>query len=354
MIHIVHIIPTLRFGGAERFVVDLVNKSDSAEFRYTIIVFFADTPLAVELNPATSIKIIPKHGQISWHLFGDLRLVLHELRPDIVHTHLFGGDLWGRVAAHQLGIPVVTTEHNINVDESFLKTFVKKCLRERTTRYVAVSEAIKNYMQQVYHITWPISIIRNGIEFERFSRIPPITISSDSLVRFLMLGRLVKQKGHRVALAALSELRNYPWQLRIVGDGEERGYIERLVRSHHLQDRVTIESATARVPEILAESEIFLMPSLWEGLGIAAMEAMAAGRLVIASDAGGLLELITHEKTGLLTPAGDVAALRDTLRNLFLGKYQIQKVAETGRRYAEEHFSIADMVRKYEAVYREF
>ncbi|MBI5728535.1 MAG: glycosyltransferase [Candidatus Magasanikbacteria bacterium] len=351
-IHIVHIIPALGFGGAERFVVDLVNNSRPEDYRYSIITFFSDNPLEVAIRRSGApVTVVPKHGKISLRLFLDLRHKLSELRPDIVHTHLFGADLWGRVAAWSLGIPVVTTEHSTNHDESSLKHLVKRLLGFMSKNSVACSKDVRLFMKK-YYGSDPnkVEIIHNGIDIERFCHLPPPAWKKP--LKLLMVGRLTRQKGHDIALAALAKLKDLPWQLTIVGNGPWHHDVIERIRALGLADRVTRYPFTQNIEEHLARHDILLMPSRWEGLGVVAMEAMAAGRTVIGSEVGGIPEIIESEKTGYLVPSEDPSALAHKLRWCFAHPAECQRVGDAARTCAKEHFGIADTVKKYETVYR--
>jgi glycosyltransferase involved in cell wall biosynthesis len=348
--HIVHIIPTLRYGGAERLVVDLVNHLDEKLYRTSIILFFDDCPLATLLHHK-QIHIVRKRGKLSFSLIGDLEKKLHELKPDIVHTHLFGGDVWGRLAAHRLNIPVLTTEHNINIEESGVKHVVKQLLRHKTTQYIAISRAVAAYMERGYGIAPEhISVIHNGIDTQAFLDIPRPYFHNP--LRFLIIGRLVKQKGHLIALEALSRMKQFDWKLTIVGDGEEKRTIWDMVYQLGLQDRVMVLPSTTNTPAVYAAHDIVIVPSLWEGLGLVVMEAMAAGRLVIAANIGGIPELIQDKLTGVLFHAGDPISLRTELGWCLHSPDHARTIAHAGRAHAAQYFDVSLMIKQYEAVYQ--
>lgn len=349
-IHIVHIIPSLTFGGAERFVVDLASHGN-AGFRYSIVVFSNDLPLAQGLSPAVSVHVVEKKRSHLPVFVDMLATRLRTLKPDIVHTHLFSADLWGRLAAKKIGVPVVTTEHNENFAEGWIEETTKRFLRNKSAVYTCPSVAVEDYMEAHYHIAKKdIHVIRHGIDVNRFLRI----LSSEwkAPLRFLILGRLVPQKGHDVALAAFAELKDLSWKLDIVGNGPLHDTIWRQIARLGLSDRVRMLPATADVSSVLAMHDVLLMPSRWEGLGLVAMEAMAAERLVIASKTGGIPSMIQDGDNGLLVPPGDPALLRRRIRWSLEHPAAAERIAHHARKYAKEHFDIRAMVRAYEAVYR--
>lgn len=348
MRHIVHIIPTLNFGGAERFVIELVNNS-SDTFRHTIVTLFDELPLRPTLKDDTDVVVVPKRGKLSLHLFEDLRKKLLELRPDVVHTHLFGGDVWGRTAAKKLSIPVVTTEHNINTAEGFVKRTVKRHLRNSSDAYTAPSDAVTAYMKKVYSVTKEINVIRHGINLDAFNDIPEPRFEAP--LKLLMLGRLTKQKGQDIALQALSDLQGLDWTLNIVGDGPSRFALEHIVDVQRLGEHVRFENATTDVTSVYGQHDIVLMPSRWEGLGLVAMEAMASGRLVIASRVDGLQEFIEHEKTGLLVEPNNADALREEIERCLKDRERSVRIAAAGKVFAQSNFGIQEVVKKYEEIY---
>lgn len=352
-IHVMHIIPTLEFGGAERMVVDLVNHADAERFRFTIITFSDRIPLASEIkNNEVEVKIVPKRGKISLHLFNDIYQCIKKIQPDVVHAHMFSADVWGRVAARLCRVPVVSTEHNINAYEGWVKNTIKRLMKNWSAVYVACSESIREYAVEAYHITHQIKVVRSGIEVEKFSTIPSLSKNMTKPWHFLILGRLVKQKGHRVALEALARLRDRKWCLSIVGAGSEKQELENMVRNFNFEDRVFFYPPTHDVTRLFSEHEVVLIPSLWEGLGVVAIEAMAAGRVVVASNVDGLKESIDQGKTGFLCESKNVNAFTERLEWCLSHQDEVFEVAQRARKEAKR-FDVRVMVKKYEKVYRE-
>lgn len=340
-IHVVHIIPTLRFGGAERCVVDIARLIDKEKFKITIVVLKPDVPMAEQLPADVQLIVASKK---------ELKNILTELKPDIVHTHLFGGDFWGVLAARHLGVPIVSTEHNINVGESWLRTLCKRYSLRFVTTLVASSCAIAADMHPRYGVTDDIVLARYGVDLHRWQHLPLLPIKPGQEINFLILGRLVEQKGHTIALHALKQMTDLPWKLMIVGDGEWREKLMFETNRLGLSERVEFFPATKDTEHYLRQAHVLLVPSLWEGLGIVVMEAMAAGRVVVASNTGGIPELITDHSTGYLLPKGDVEAWSTGLRTIFSDE-RINTVAIAAKEYAIKHFAIEKMVQTYETLY---
>ncbi len=348
-IHVVHILPTLGFGGAERYVVDLVNNS-SSNFRYTLIVFFDRIDFGAEIiSSRVQIKKVLKNSKLGIGFIFKLRKVLRKLRPDIINTHLFAGDFWGRLAARPLGIPVLTTEHNMNDAEGCIKNSLRSVMKNYSNEYVACSNFVREYAQKRYGITKPFSVIYPGVVTKRFKNISPLTFHNP--MRLLLLGRLTPQKGQEFALRALAGL-NFPLFLSIVGEGEDKEYLQNLVKELKIGDWVTFLPPTREVESLYQETDVLLVPSIWEGFGMVAAEALSAGRLVVASAVGGLKEIIRDAKTGFLFKKLDQESFRNTLNYICRNKKMAMQITFKGREFVEDNFAVEKMVEKYEEIYR--
>lgn len=350
-IHVVHILPTLGVGGAERWVVDLVNNS-SSQFRYTIIVFFNELTLAKEIfSKHVEVRTVLKTDKFGFGFIRRLQKILQELEPDIVHTHLFAGDFWGRIAARSLAVPIITTEHNINDSEGWLKNFLRFMLRNYSDYYTTCSYRVKEYALERYGLTKPCEVVYAGVDLKRFNNLP--WLSPHTPWRLLILGRLVPQKGHEWILRALAGFKNRSWYLEIVGEGELKNYLKKLVINLKIEDQVTFKPATLKVEEVFKDADVVLVPSLWEGLGLVVLEAMAAGRLVVGSRIDGIKEIIKDKETGLFVEKEDPTSLEKVLTYIFKNPDKVQKIAHTAEEYVRDNFGVEKMVRRYEELYQD-
>ena len=349
MQHIVHVMPALGYGGAERMVVDLINNSDSTKYRFSVIIFFDNTPLKSLIANKSEVFLVEKKSKFDFSFLNRLEKKLVELKPNIVHGHLFAGDFWGRLAAHHLRVPYLSTEHNLNYDDGWLKNFIKKIVSGKQDFYVACSAAVAEYMKVVYKIKNEIVVIHNGIDLDRFTNLAPAIWQTP--LNIVMVGRLVKQKGQLVALSALNNLKNYPWKLIIVGVGIEKNNLQKFVNKNNLLDRVIFAEPVVQVEKYFEQASVLLMPSVWEGLGVVVMEAMTGARLVLASKTGGLVELIKEKETGFLAEPKNITDWEVKLKNIFENKDQCQQLAINAQKYAKENFGVEKMVEKYDQVY---
>lgn len=347
--HIVHIIPTLRFGGAEKIVIDVCNALVQDNQQATIITFCADVPQKERLDARVNHVVVEKKGKLSLGLVSGIRSVLKEIQPDIVHTHLFGADVWGRIAAKQLALPVITTEHNINVQENRVKDWIRFFLRNKSDRYIAVSYLVQEYLRKKCKVTKPIDVIYPGISLQEFSQVVPVQATIP--ISILMIGRLVQQKGFDIGLEALALVQG-EWRCLIVGDGPEKQALQKRAVRLGIESRITFRPPTTNVATVFAQADIVLMPSRWEGFGMIAIEAMAAGRTVAATDTGALPELIDHGVSGVLVKTGDSKALAQAVQELIQTPTRIQDIGLQAKKVAAV-CNMTDMYEKHRLLYKQ-
>jgi glycosyltransferase involved in cell wall biosynthesis len=236
---------------------------------------------------------------------------LQETGSDLVHVHLFHAlVIVGSLPAGP-SIRVLTHHHGdfLTAQRRRFEAALDRRFGRRFDRVVAVSDAVRDFLVARY--SYPserVITIRNGWEGEIR---PPSPHGASTVVS---VGNLRPEKGHSVLLRAVAELGDA--RLVIVGDGPLRSSLEREARSLGLADRVEFAGAVSDVWPYLARADVFVFPSLSEPLGIAVMEAMAAGLPVVASAVGGIPELVTDGVTGYLAPPGDHAALSVHLKAL--------------------------------------
>jgi glycosyltransferase involved in cell wall biosynthesis len=353
-IKIIHIITSLNFGGAERLLLDLARHLDKERFEVKVATVVGGGLLQSEFEKAgVPVKIFEKKSKIGLGVIWRIAKYLRAERPDIVHTHLFGGDTWGRLAAILARVPVIiSTEHNTNFDEGGVKRMVKKLLSWKTKRIVAVSEAVRNYSVTIDHLRpQKLLVIPNGIETEKFAAVVSKKFGNPPIIG--VVGRLEEQKGHKYLFEALNLIKTIPWILWVVGDGSLKNELEQLAKDLSLRERIIFLGARRNVAEILSQIDIFVLPSLWEGLGLAVLEAAAAGKPIVASHVGGIPGIIEDGVTGLLVPPKNVKNLADGLEHVLLGEGEAQKMGERAREVVREKFDIHRMVAAYEKLYEE-
>jgi glycosyltransferase involved in cell wall biosynthesis len=224
-------------------------------------------------------------------------------------------------------------------------------------RYLPVSHDLARRLRQRLHIPLrKIQVIHNGIALTPFER-PADAALRASLSHesgrpiVLAVARLDKQKGHTFLLEAAAMVPEA--QFVLVGDGPERGALEAQVATLGLRDRVQFLGYRSDIPELLAACDLFVLPSLYEGLPLSILEAMAAGKPVIATAIGGTDEVIVPDCSGVLVPPADAPVLAAAIKTLLADPSLARRLALAGQARVAAMFSAAQMVRQVTQVYDE-
>jgi len=340
-------------GGAERLLVDIVKNLDRDNFSASVICLKRFGFWGMELKKQGTPLFLAGWGKFFW-LFGFLNLVkiLKKEKPDIVHTHLFGADVFGILAARLAGVKVIiATEHNLNYQEGFLKRFIKSWTMGFAQKIVAVSEAVRNYAVSSGRIPKEkIEIIYNGVELEKFLNAERKYEKKNEII-VGSIGRLTEQKGFDFLIEAGALLKDEKINFFIAGEGKDRKKLEKQIKKGNLGDKIKLLGWQKDTKEFFDSLDIFVLPSRWEGFGIAILEAGLAGLPVIASKVDGIKEIIQDNADGLLFEKGNVRELAEKINYLAGNPEEREKLAVNLRNKVKEKFSIEKIVREYENLY---
>lgn len=273
-----------------------------------------------------------------------------EKRIDIVHACDLYANVFALPAAAAAHVPVrIGSRRELNPDKSAGLIALQRLAYTCAHRIVANSRAAAERLRFEHVSPAQLAVIPNGLDLDRFTP-APVNYAGQTLI---VVANLRAEKGHDVLFQALARLRaGWPdARLLIVGDGPER---QRLVaRADELGVSSTIHFLGHRedVPALLAQADICIVPSHSEAFPNAALEAMAAGLPVIASATGGLLELVRHDRTGLLVPPASPARLADALHMLLSDHALRRRLGGAARFLVEANYSFDRMVTAVEALY---
>jgi len=257
---------------------------------------------------------------------------------------------------------IVASVHNVyTIDRKYHRRLINNFLARCTDTVVAVSETVKKDVSTYDGLSEDrVRVIYNGIDTDRFFNLngslirSKLGISSEAHV-IGTVGRLTLQKGQKYLIDAVSALREKIPQilLLIVGDGPMRGELENHIRALGV-DKNTILLGTRRdIPQLLSAMDIFVLPSIWEGLGTALIEAMAAGKAIIASDIPPIREIINTEKIGILVPARNSSAITSSIEFLLVNKTFAVTLGNNAQERAFSDFNITTTVDKYTNLYED-
>jgi glycosyltransferase involved in cell wall biosynthesis len=286
-----------------------------------------------------------------------IRLAVAEERAAVFHAHL----AWplrcglGLAAARSAAVPAVVATQHLFAPISSARALLRQRLAARGVhRYVAVSQAVARGLGGVpYFPAGKIEVIRNGIRLAA-------PLAPDPAIRarlagdagspiVLTLARLVPQKG-LVDLVRAARL--VPGAIfAIAGDGPERERLETEARAAGVEDRVRLLGYRADVADLLAACDVFVLPSHFEGLPLAVLEAMAASRPVVATEVGGTVEAIRDGETGLLVPPQSPQSLAQAIGRVLQDADLARRLARSGGEFVRAEFSAERMVRETAALY---
>jgi sugar transferase (PEP-CTERM/EpsH1 system associated) len=347
-------------GGAEKALVDLAVRLDRNRFNVTVCATRSAGNYQPVLDEAGVRTIILDRTsrRDMYKLLGLARLMRRE-RIDILHTHLFGSNTWGRVLGRLAGVPVIIAhEHWSSKPER--EVAVDRLLYRLSDRILVPSEASKRIVMEMERIPARyISVLYNGVDISHFTPAngmgcevrQELGLNCDELV-VGTVGRLSPEKGGvDVLVRAVERLRQIHPKARllVVGDGPLRPDLEQV--ASELGSNAIFAGTRTDVARLLSAMDIFVLPSLKEAMPIALLEAMAMRLPVIATTVGGVPEIVDDGKTGFLVPPGDEAALHCALHRLADDPLLMSMLARSGQAHVQANFTLDSMVAQVERLY---
>jgi glycosyltransferase involved in cell wall biosynthesis len=292
-------------------------------------------------------------------LLGLLELVrlMRRLGPDIVHVNSSKAGVLGRLAAALARVPVrVFTVHGwaFKAHDGIAAAaylWADRLMRPLTTRTICVAESERAAGLRAHTCgAGNTVVIRNGVEHDRVPGAPPRTGGPPVV---LAVGRLRAPKDFTTLVRAAERLEPGSARIRIAGDGPDRAELEAEIAARATGAEVELLGERDDVPRLLAGSDVFVLPSRSEGMPLSVLEAMAAGRPVIASAVGGVPELVVDGVTGILVPPGDEAALAGAIGRLARAPAEGARMGEAAHRRVEAEFGLEACRRAHLDLYRE-
>jgi glycosyltransferase involved in cell wall biosynthesis len=284
-----------------------------------------------------------------------LRRILRREKIEIVNTHS-GVDSWiGGMAARMAGTPVLLRTRHVNIP---VKKHALNFVHDLPDAVITCGESIRKTLidggfkpERVVNIPTGVDFAKLAPKRSRDEMRASLGISGDTLL-ILMVGILRRVKAHEIAFAALNLVKaNFPSvRLVVAGDGPRAEHLRALAAELRLQDYVTFLGFRDDVPDLLNAADLFLLTSRSEGVPQGITQALGLGLPVVASNVGGVPELIEHRRTGLLFPSEDAEAAAEQIRTVLIDPAQAQKWGEAGRDHVHQFFSRDSMTRKVEAL----
>lgn len=349
-------------GGAQMHIYDLTKRL-TADGHEVVLIASGECELTKEL-----IQRGIDYQQLKWlevsirpyndvRAFLEIRKKLKEIKPDLLAIHSSKAGIIGRLAAKSLNIPVIFTAHSWSFagEPSKLKRKLFLSLEKLVGKWTdgVITVSTFDYHQALSHQVVPIAKIRkihNGIPddercFQRYR-------TNGRSINLLMVARFAAPKDHYLLFQTLSHIASVRWRLTLVGGGPLLNEYKQLAQRLGIDKKINFVGETRDVIEYLKQADIFVLLSKSEGLPLSIIEAMREGIPVVASDVGGVSELLQHGRQGFLVKKGDQDFLTEALLSLISSEELRKKYGVSARNRFINEFSFAKMYDQTEMLYR--
>ncbi|MDQ2966270.1 MAG: glycosyltransferase [Chloroflexota bacterium] len=361
-IRVVELLATGSNGGAQEHLYSLLTRIDKSRY-VTSVVALSGGPAVRKLQRA-GIPVLVVDEPDDAIAVGALSAHLANVRPDVIHNHMYRAELVGVRAAIALGKAghrrpyVVSTVHSSRVRSAEDREQLRR-LTPHIDQLIAVSRSIERKIVDEGRNTTAVRMIYNGVDLERYDHQEPCcTLAEEYGMEpgsqiVGVVARLEPEKGHPTLLEAWpAVLRKVPdAYLLIVGEGGRRDALEQQVRALRIAHRVVFTGRRDDVPAVTAALDVAVLPSYREAQGLTILEAMALSRPVVASNVGGIPEMIEDGVTGLLVPPNDPPALAAAIVRLLQDHSLADTIARAGHDLVHDRFCIELMVKAVEEIY---
>jgi glycosyltransferase involved in cell wall biosynthesis len=367
VIKILFVIGQLDTGGAEQQLLYLAENLDKTKYQVKICCFSENLELLSQkqINDL-DIVVIPQVMRPDFTRPFKLHLLVREYQPDLIHSFLFVANTWARIVGKCNKIPTILSERNANPRKHWKQIIINRLLFSFGSILIANSRAgAKQIIKNKEFPAKNIHIIHNGIPFKNFC----INLSLDQKILLQkelgiqpdqkvigVIGRLDTQKNHELLFDSLIKVQKYYPNAIIlcIGDGPRKKFLEEYIIESGLKNDVIFTGVRKDIPACLHVMDILALPSRWEGCPNVILEAMAAKVPVVATDVGGVSEIITNGKTGFLVDSKNYASFANKIIFLLKNPKVAATIAENGLVRIKNNFSIDEMVQKTIEVYKEF
>jgi glycosyltransferase involved in cell wall biosynthesis len=359
-IRILHLITELEPAGAENLLLSLVRNFDKKKFYIVVSYIYGQGTLACEIERA-GIKVVDlsRKGKIDPLLLLRLFLLIRKEKIEIIHTHLVHASIAGRIAGKLAGAKsIITTRHYAYYDKvTSLINWIERKTAVFNDLFIVISNAVKEYMviKEKYKPE-RITVIYNAVDLCLFDSQDqsPIPKNSDFLIA--SVGRLHPSKGYDTLLKSMPlVISEFPSaKLVIIGNGIQKEYLQRLCSDLGISEHVIFlgRKTPAEVIDFLRNIDLFVLSSKWEGFGLVLIEAMALGKPVVATNVGGISEIVENGTTGFLVPPAQPKELSTKIIQLLRDRPIAKRMGVMGRKKVELKFSIKTMIDKLNLLYR--
>jgi sugar transferase (PEP-CTERM/EpsH1 system associated) len=360
------VLHSLHVGGAEVLAARLARQLQSS-FRFVFVCLDEQGTLGDELSKEQfAVRVLGRRPGFDARCTWQLQQILKQERVDLVHAHQYTPFFYSLIARVLCRKPAILfTEHGRTFPDFRRpkRVLVNRLLLERRDRVVAVGKSVREALLRFEGIPKErVTVIYNGMNtaayapgvHDRNAVRAELGVGAEDLV-ILQVARLDPIKDHATALRTLEHVvwHHKHARLVLVGEGPELGNIQNLIRERGLETSVRVLGLRKDIPRLMRAADIFLLTSLSEGIPLTLIEAMAAGLPIVATQVGGVPELVEEGITGLLAPVADDAYLADCILRLARNPQLCEQMGELARQAAGRYFSESQMHAHYHHLYEE-
>ena len=361
-VRVVEVLATGGNGGAQESLYGLATGLDRSRYDVTVVSLSGGSSIRrFQRAGITTIVIEEPDDAVA---VGALAALLARIQPDVVHNHMYRAEVVGTKAALALGLAgyprpyVVSTVHSSRVRATEDRELLRH-LTPSMDRLIAVSKAIVHKIEEEGRTGTAVSLVYNGVDLERYDHQEPCcTLREEYGMEpgahiVGVVARLEAEKGHPTLLDAWpAVLRACPdAYLLVVGEGSRSDCLMAQAADLRIGHRVIFTGRREDMPAVTAALDVAVLPSYREAQGLSVLEAMALSRPVVASNVGGIPEMIEHGVSGLLVPPHDPAALAAAIVRLLQDHQLADMIARAGHDLARSRFGIEQMVSAIEDIY---
>jgi len=367
-IKVLHVTSTPKgIGGVERLLLDMTKHYDFDRFAIAHCNLFDETagggpfPEALRTSGLPYFEIAGTRSIHLPHMIGKLGSLIDAQDIDVLHLHMVRGTIVGGLASflsHRAKV-VVSKHYRYSMLSSALPRLLDRFVTNRADAVVAVSRSVEDDLILHGLAAWKARVIHNGIDLSSFDRRcaegPASTSYGNPGPLVGCIGSLHSLKGQEYLLKAMRDiLRSFPAaRLLIAGEGAERPRLQQLVETLGIGDAVMMPGFEPKIPAMLRRLDLCVHPAVDEAFGIVLLEAMAARKAVVATNVGGVGEIVADGETGLLVPPCDPDAIARAVCTLLGDPTRRERMGNAGRNRVEREFTVQRTVRSYERLYDE-
>src|SRR3990167_2687246 len=367
---ILHVIPSLGIGGTEKVLLQLCRALESKSLQQYVV--------ALKVGGATEESLKGIHIPVRvlnssnsfWsgildfpRLYSDLKEIIAEVSPEIVHTWLSRANILGRFSAKKCKVPYVISSLRVMEEEKSYHLWAERFTQKWCDRVTVNSPSLEKFaLEKIGIPKEKVIVILNGIDCSA-QRIDQSIVDSfrkewikENEVVIGAMGRLHIQKGIDVFLkAAKIVAEKIPnAKFLIAGDGPEKESLMQLSHSLGIESKVQFCGWVKESASFLSLLQIFVLTSRWEGMPNVILEAMALKKPIVATKVGGTLDLIEHEKEGLLVKSNDPESCAQAILRALQDRFLVEKLSQSAYQKVQQKFSLEKMIESYRSLYETF